>query len=92
MTDGAWVTMAIGTAGTFSTIITALIKWKPSKSNGNGADVPDPYRCPAHSGIVTEANYLKEGLQRLEAGQAEIWIGINEIRDDIKLLLSNGKG
>jgi hypothetical protein len=78
MTEGAWITVAVTSAGTFGTIITALIK-SPFKKNGSSV-IPDPQKCPAHSGLVAEISSLNQGIKRLETG-------INEIRNDTKMLL-----
>ncbi len=76
--------MAVATAGGFGTIIASIIKFIPKHN-----DSIESEKCPAHSGIVKEINYLHEGIARLEKGQDEIWIGVNEIRDDVKQLIRN---
>ncbi len=82
MTEGAWVAISVMAGGGFGTIIAAILKFVPKHSNDTS--IPDPKKCPAHSGLIVEINSLHDGIKRLEKGQDEIWTGVNEIRDDIK--------
>jgi len=91
MTEGAWITMAITSAGTFGTIITAIIKSNGGKKNGTPNNSPDPKVCPAHSGLVAEISSLHTGIERLEEGQQKVWDGIEGIRADIKQLIIGDK-
>ena len=89
MTEGAWITLAVATGGTFGTIITALIK-SPFKKNGDNK-IPNSAICPAHSGLVAEISSLQSGMTRIEKSQGDIWDGIGEIRNDVKELISRVK-
>ena len=70
ISEGAWITLAVSSAGIFGTAITAILKSRGA-TNGN---------CPAHSGLVTDISYLREGQARIEST-------VDEIRKDVKGLL-----
>jgi len=85
MSEGAWITMATAIGGGFGTLIVAIIK-APWKNNGT-AIAPDPKKCPAHSGLVSDIGALRGGIERIEKNQSYTWDAIDEMRTDIKELL-----
>jgi hypothetical protein len=90
MTEGAWITLAATILSVGGVVIAGIIKL-PIKHSGSGASIPDPQRCPAHSGLVADIRSLHESQKRIEVNQKEIWTAVDETRTDIKLLIkSNG--
>lgn len=76
MSEGAWLTISVSIAGAFGSIIAAIWKSAPNKSNGNGDRT-----CPAHSGVNTEINSIKSSLEKQDKTLGELR---KDLQDDVR--------
>jgi len=95
MTPEAMLTLSVAILSTAGIVITAMIKFVPSRPGNEKPPEknPDdmngtkniPALCTAHSGLVEAVNSVRSDIRRVEDNQKQLW----EALDDIRRQLTN---